>query len=267
MAASRGLQDKIDAFEKKAGNTIMSADNGGQQLAGAQPDSAAEAVAPAPGSASTADGPAATNVSRRHQLLARTLIKAFKSADKTPMGITTRSRLICGCPMTPERGFLRYVSLSNSHSVDCICLQTEVARTVAAGCNRPRETEPPPRSRLGQMIVLRGLVALAAFLGGRFVPAQCHVPGTVATFGAHPPDAEVGDPAAGPQAGPGCVHATCTRSRERRRPALVDVKTRRPTPRTLASSEFFIALLLARLWAHQDVTPEARTVRYAYVCS
>ncbi|XP_075737456.1 uncharacterized protein LOC142777038 [Rhipicephalus microplus] len=141
MAASRGLQDKIDAFEKKAGNTIMSADNGGQQLAGAQPDSAAEAVAPAPGSASTADGPAATNVSRRHQVLARTLIKAFKSADKTPMGITTRSRLICGCPMTPERGFLR---------------RSRLQQAAGDGAATPQ----PSR----QMIVLRGLVALAAFL-------------------------------------------------------------------------------------------------------
>ncbi|KAH8018319.1 hypothetical protein HPB51_002767 [Rhipicephalus microplus] len=147
MAASRGLQDKIDAFEKKAGNTIMSAENGGQQLAGAQPDSAAEAVAPAPGSASTADGPAATNVSRRHQVLARTLIKAFKSADKTPMGITTRSRLICGCPMTPERGFLRG---SCTHS------RSRLQPAAGDGAATPQ----PSR----QMIVLRGLVALAAFL-------------------------------------------------------------------------------------------------------
>ncbi|XP_037505050.1 uncharacterized protein LOC119381154 [Rhipicephalus sanguineus] len=141
MAASRGLQDKIDAFEKKAENAAMAAENDGQQRAGAQPDSAAEVVAPASGSGNTADEPAATDVPRRHQLLARTLMKAFKSADKTSMGITTRSRIICGCPETPERGLLRRSRLRQ-----------------AAGDGAA--TTQPSR----QMIVLRGLVALAAFL-------------------------------------------------------------------------------------------------------
>ncbi|KAL1415133.1 hypothetical protein MTO96_006924 [Rhipicephalus appendiculatus] len=96
---------------------------------------------PAPGSANTADEPATTDVPRRHQLLARTLMKAFKYTDKTPMGITTRSRIICGCPETPERGLLRRSRLRQ-----------------AAGDGAA--TTQPSR----QMIVLRGLVALAAFL-------------------------------------------------------------------------------------------------------
>ncbi|XP_049527720.1 uncharacterized protein LOC125947313 [Dermacentor silvarum] len=70
-----------------------------------------------------------------------TLMKAFKTPDKTRVGIPTRSRIICGCPVSPPRRILRR---SRQWSV------------VGGGA----ATAQPPR----QMIVLRGLVALAAFL-------------------------------------------------------------------------------------------------------
>ncbi|XP_054933909.1 uncharacterized protein [Dermacentor andersoni] len=143
MATARGLQDKIDAFEKQAVNAAatMTPENDGQQRSVAPPDSAAHAGAQAPSSGNAASGEAATDVPRRHQLLARTLIKAFKSTDKTRVGIPTRSRIICGCPETPPRGMLRRSR------------QRQATGDGAAAAQPPR-----------QMMVLRGLVALAAFL-------------------------------------------------------------------------------------------------------
>ncbi|KAH6947960.1 hypothetical protein HPB50_022233 [Hyalomma asiaticum] len=145
MAASRGVQD-CDKQAENAAAAAMATEKEGQQRNAAQPDSAAEAVAQAPGSGNARDEEAATGVPRRHQVLARTLMKAFQSADTASMTLSERSRMICGCPETPVRSLLRR------------------SRQRQAAGDGAATTEP---SR--QMIVLRGLVALAAFLAAASV--------------------------------------------------------------------------------------------------